>query len=178
MWTASGLTRFAVLFVIDLATRRVEIAGIHREPDSAWVVPCVRQLTDPDDGCLRGKRFLHDCGRRFGRRKAAQGPLETGAASSIQLLDTTRLRPPLPMRWPATTGSGLQTISGPIGAGSTLRDISGVEPRTVAADAKPRRGVARSRARPPWARRRPARGRRAAAGRPTVDRGGESGGSR
>ena len=66
MWTAGGLTRFAVLFVIDLATRRVEIAGILREPDSAWVVQCGRQLTDPDDGCLRGKRFLlHDCDPRF-----------------------------------------------------------------------------------------------------------------
>jgi transposase InsO family protein len=35
VWTAGGLTRFAVLFVIDLATRRVEIAGILPEPDSA-----------------------------------------------------------------------------------------------------------------------------------------------
>jgi putative transposase len=35
VWTARGLTRFAVLFVIDLATRRVEIAGILPEPDSA-----------------------------------------------------------------------------------------------------------------------------------------------
>lgn len=41
VWTAGGLTRFAVLFVIDLATRRVEIAGIVREPDSAWVVRAV-----------------------------------------------------------------------------------------------------------------------------------------
>ena len=66
VWTAGGLTRFAVLFVIDLATRRVEIAGILREPDSAWVVQCGRQLTDPDDGCLRGKRFLlHDRDPRF-----------------------------------------------------------------------------------------------------------------
>jgi len=66
VWTAGGLTRFAVLFVIDLATRRVEIAGIVREPDSAWVVQCGRQLIDPDAGCLRGKRFLlHDRDPRF-----------------------------------------------------------------------------------------------------------------
>lgn len=38
--TARGLTRFAVLFVIDLATRRVAIAGIIGEPDSAWVIQC------------------------------------------------------------------------------------------------------------------------------------------
>ena len=66
VWTAGGLTRFAVLFVIDLATRRVEIAGILPEPDSAWVIQCGRQLTDPVDGCLRGKRFLlHDRDPRF-----------------------------------------------------------------------------------------------------------------
>lgn len=55
VWTAVGLTRFAVLFVIDLATRRVEIAGILPEPDSAWVTQCGRQLTDPVDGFLRRK---------------------------------------------------------------------------------------------------------------------------
>jgi hypothetical protein len=66
VWTARGLTRFAVLFVIDFATRRVEIAGILPEPDSAWVIQCGRQLTDPVDGCLRGKRFLlHDRDPRF-----------------------------------------------------------------------------------------------------------------
>jgi len=66
VWTASGLQRFVVLFFIELSTRRVEIVGIHREPDSAWVVQCARQLTDPDDGCLRGKRFLlHDRDARF-----------------------------------------------------------------------------------------------------------------
>jgi transposase InsO family protein len=35
IWTGRGLTRFALLFVIDLATRRVEIAGA--EPDSTWM---------------------------------------------------------------------------------------------------------------------------------------------
>src|SRR5713226_8947766 len=61
VWTGTGLTRYAVLFVIELATRRIEIAGIVAEPDSAWVTQCGRQTTDAIDGCLRGKRFLlHD----------------------------------------------------------------------------------------------------------------------
>ena len=55
LWTSGGLTRFTVLFVIDLATRRVEIAGIASEPDSAWVMQCGRQLTDAVDGFLVGK---------------------------------------------------------------------------------------------------------------------------
>ena len=58
VWTAGGLTRFAVLFVIDLATRPVEIAGIAREPDSAWVVQCGRQLTDPGAGCLPAREAV------------------------------------------------------------------------------------------------------------------------
>ena len=57
----AGLTRYLVLFVIELATRRVHIAGISAEPDSAWVTQCSRQLTDAVDGFLLGKRFLlHD----------------------------------------------------------------------------------------------------------------------
>jgi transposase InsO family protein len=61
VWTATGLTRYVVLFVIELATRRVHIAGITSDPDSAWVVQCGRQLTDAVDGFLVGKRFLlHD----------------------------------------------------------------------------------------------------------------------
>ena len=61
VWTATGLTRYVVLFVIELATRRVHIAGITAAPDGAWVVQCSRQLTDAADGFLVGKRFLlHD----------------------------------------------------------------------------------------------------------------------
>ncbi|MPZ20031.1 MAG: transposase [Luteitalea sp.] len=89
VWTAGGLTRFAVLFVIDLATRRVEIAGILPEPDSAWVIQCGRQVTDPVDGCLRRKRFLlHDRDPRF---TDAFG--DTLAAAGIE---TVRLPPRSP----------------------------------------------------------------------------------
>jgi len=60
-WTKAGLTRFLVLFVIDLATRRVEIAGIHHTPAEAQMLQWARNLSDPEDGFLTGKRFLiHD----------------------------------------------------------------------------------------------------------------------
>jgi transposase InsO family protein len=88
-WTASGLTRYIVLFVIDLATRRVHIAGIASEPDSAWVVQCGRQLTDAVDGFLVGKRFLlHDRDPLFN-----EAFRETLAATRIE---TVRLPPHSP----------------------------------------------------------------------------------
>jgi transposase InsO family protein len=61
VWTSRGLTRVAVLFLIELATRRIQIAGITSEPDAAWMAQIGRNLTDVNDGFLTGKRFLiHD----------------------------------------------------------------------------------------------------------------------
>src|SRR5262245_49138382 len=89
VWTATGLTRYVMLFVIDLATRRVHIAGIASEPDSAWVVQCGRQLTDAVDGLLVGKRFLlHDRDPLF-----TETFRETLAATGIE---TVRLPPKSP----------------------------------------------------------------------------------
>jgi len=89
VWTATGLTRYAVLFVLDLATRRVQIAGIASEPDSAWVVQCGRQLTDAVDGFLAGKRFLlHDRDPLF-----SEAFRETLAATGVE---TVRLPPHSP----------------------------------------------------------------------------------
>lgn len=59
--TWRGLVRYFVIFVIDLKTRRVEISGIARSPDGAWMTQIARNLTDFEDGFLRGTRFLiHD----------------------------------------------------------------------------------------------------------------------
>jgi hypothetical protein len=54
VWTGSGLTRLAVLFIIELSTRRIQIAGITSEPDSAWMDQMSRNLTDASDGFLTG----------------------------------------------------------------------------------------------------------------------------
>ena len=60
-WTRSGLVRVVVLFVIELSTRRVEIAGITTQPDGAWMTQIARNLTDDGDGFLVGKKYLiHD----------------------------------------------------------------------------------------------------------------------
>ncbi len=61
MVTWRGLVRYLVVFVIDLETRRVEIAGISSPPDGIWVTQMARNLTDCEDGLLLGCRYLlHD----------------------------------------------------------------------------------------------------------------------
>ena len=44
--------------MIDIATRRVHIAGTTVNPSSAWMSQVVRNLTDCVDGFLKGKRYL------------------------------------------------------------------------------------------------------------------------
>jgi transposase InsO family protein len=60
-WGVKGLTRYLVFFVIDVATRKVEIAGIHTNPSETQMLQWARNLTDAHDGFLKGKRILiHD----------------------------------------------------------------------------------------------------------------------
>ena len=59
--TRKGLVRYFVLFIIDLQTRRVEIAGIVQQPDGQWMRQIARNLSDIDDGFMNGYRYLiHD----------------------------------------------------------------------------------------------------------------------
>jgi transposase InsO family protein len=61
VWTCSGLTRFVVLFFMDLSTRRVEIGGIARSANGLWMSQIARNLTDAMDGLFARKRYLiHD----------------------------------------------------------------------------------------------------------------------
>ncbi len=61
VWTRQGLQRFIVLFFIDLSTRKVEIAGIAAVANRLWMSQIARNLTDAEQGILKGKRYLiHD----------------------------------------------------------------------------------------------------------------------
>ena len=61
VWTRRGLTRFLVLFFIDLETRKVEIAGIASRANGLWMSQVSRRATDAVDGILNSKRSLiHD----------------------------------------------------------------------------------------------------------------------
>jgi transposase InsO family protein len=59
--TLTGLRRYFVFFVIKLKTRRVHIAGIHRQPGGTWMEQMARNLTDTVDGFLRTAcQLIHD----------------------------------------------------------------------------------------------------------------------
>src|SRR6266498_4533408 len=64
--TWHGLVTYYVLVVMELATRRVQVAGITSHPSAAFMQQCARQWTDPCDGFLLGKRYLiHDRDTKF-----------------------------------------------------------------------------------------------------------------
>ena len=58
VWTRSGLVTFYVLFVMELATRRVHFGGCTANPDESWMCQVARNLSDAEDGFLRGKKYL------------------------------------------------------------------------------------------------------------------------
>jgi putative transposase len=58
VWTARGLVTHYLLLVISLADRVVQIAGITRRPDEAWMLQVARNLVDEEVGVLHAKRYL------------------------------------------------------------------------------------------------------------------------
>jgi putative transposase len=90
VWTQKGLTRYIVLFLIDLSTRRVQIAGIAAQANGLWMTQVARNLTDDVDGFLKGKRYLiYDRDPRI--RAAASSRI--GFSSSEITKDSGKARP-------------------------------------------------------------------------------------
>ena len=58
VWTKGGLVTIYLLFVMELATRRVHFAGCTPNPDELWMCQTARNLSDAEDGFLRGKKYL------------------------------------------------------------------------------------------------------------------------
>ena len=58
VWTPLGLKTYYVLFVIDLKSRRVNLAGVTKHPNEDFVAQIARNLTDGEDGFLRHHKVL------------------------------------------------------------------------------------------------------------------------
>ena len=76
VWTPSGLTTFLVLFLIELSTRRVEIAGIGRKVNRLCMTQVARNICDAEDGFLKGKSISASATSTSAR------DLKSGASSS------------------------------------------------------------------------------------------------
>lgn len=82
--TWRGFMRYLVLFVTDLKTRRVVVAGMSPLPDGQWVAQLARNLTDLDRGFLQGSRYLiHDRDPLF--TKAFEVTLESAGVQPVRL---------------------------------------------------------------------------------------------
>jgi len=100
VWTRRGLTRFIVLFLIDLSTRRVETAGVASHANAFWMNRVARDLCDDAEGFLAGRRFLiHDRDPLFTAEF-----LETLAAGGVKSVE-------LPPRSPNLNGHGERFVS-------------------------------------------------------------------
>ncbi|MCP3917782.1 MAG: hypothetical protein GY711_19735 [bacterium] len=58
VWTPGGLRTYYVLFLIELRSRQIHVAGITTNPDGDYMAQIARNLTDVVDGFLRNDRFL------------------------------------------------------------------------------------------------------------------------
>jgi transposase InsO family protein len=58
VWTSRGLVTYYTLFVIDLRSRRVHVAGSTPTPNAWFMAQAARRLTDAVDGFLAGHSIL------------------------------------------------------------------------------------------------------------------------
>ena len=58
VWTGRGLVTHYLLFVISLADRVVNIAGITTRPDESWMLQIACNVTDSQVGAVHAKRHL------------------------------------------------------------------------------------------------------------------------
>lgn len=84
VWTKLGLVTFYLLFVMEVATRRVQFAGCTANPDERWMKQVARNLTDSGDGFLAGTRYiLMDRDAKFSA--AFRSILEGAGARAVRL---------------------------------------------------------------------------------------------
>ena len=84
VFTLGGIVRYQVFFVMRLATREVQIAGIAPDISGPWMEQVARNLTDGLDGFLRECKFLiHDRDPLF--TKAFTDTIAAAGVESVRL---------------------------------------------------------------------------------------------
>src|SRR5262249_5084301 len=83
VWTWRGLVTFYTVFVIDLATRRVEVLGTTPHPDDAFMRQVVRTLTMADANPCRGVDLRSRCQVERGGARTSPGGWDSRGAHSV-----------------------------------------------------------------------------------------------
>jgi transposase InsO family protein len=84
VWTKGGLVTYYLLFVMELSTRRVHLAACTSSLGDEFMRRIARNLTDPFDGFLTGKRYvLMDRDTSFS--SAFRSALEEAGVKSVRL---------------------------------------------------------------------------------------------
>ena len=84
VWTKNGLVTYYLLFVLELATRRVHCAGSTTGPEEQWMKQIARNLTDAEEGFLNGKHYvLMDRDTKF--CEAFRNGLQGSGVESVRL---------------------------------------------------------------------------------------------
>ena len=84
VWTKGGLITVYLLFVMELATRRVHFAGSTSNPDEPWMLQVARNARNAEDGFLREKKYLlMDRDTKFS--EAFRVILEESGVSAVRL---------------------------------------------------------------------------------------------
>ena len=88
VWTRGGLVTYYLLFVMELPTRRVHLTACALSLGDEFMRRIARNLTDPFDGFLTGKRYiLMDRDTNFS--SAFQSALEEAGVESVRLRPTS-----------------------------------------------------------------------------------------
>lgn len=84
VWTKGGLVTYYLLFVMELSTRRVHLAACTSSLGDEFMRRIARNLTDPFDGFLTGKRYvLMDRDTNFS--STFRSALEEAGVQSVRL---------------------------------------------------------------------------------------------
>jgi hypothetical protein len=81
VWTWQGLVTYYTVFVIDLASRRVQIVGSTPSPDARFMQQVVRVMTAADEGSSSSIASCYVIATRNGARLYAPGSTTRGSAS-------------------------------------------------------------------------------------------------
>ena len=84
VWTARGLVTYYTMFIIELQSRRVHVAGSTRYPDEAFMMQAIRDVANPIDDVLANGCFLI-CDRD---RKWSRAVLEFLEQEGVRIIQT------------------------------------------------------------------------------------------